>query len=698
MLINVVVDTQPQAASPILQLLLPTYAYYVDRASRKATQQCLFAILASPTGSKDLVVLEKFLQNESSKLNIAPASRYVLLEWSAVALQHVSKSTDLWTHHGTQLVSQLAVCFEKFLASKPRENRIHSALVTTRRALRTLFKSPKIGEQAISTSIDTLTSKSASPKAGNAPLLGVIAGVAARLPSAKTTVQGRVADFHGFYVRELLGSRIVLPSHIANGMHDFFANFESAELLQRDILPAIEKALLRAPEVVLNDLITPLIGSLPRDIDLSEALRKQLLKPILASTKSSNTTIREGSLSAHRAIIGRCHSEEALIAVSDELLRALKDTKVTDQRVILTSMLAATLPSTSSDKFTSGLGPVLPKETSEPALINEVNALGTQVEGRLSKNQAIDANTVKLYVDGLRNKKPSIRRIWALGVGNLLWPFFGTAQNEAALDLAQATLEALIPTWEETIANPIQSVQSGLAPASYVLLCFAMKQKFNKKTSNTIKSLEKVDITRQVEAIDTKQSVLINARVYTKISAPEDISWFLRVLATAAQQLPSVNEGSRLAWAQAMIFCIASTTFPPISRREALDCLRACVVQYSDDVPQIIIDGLWLWISNYLREERDSAALAAQTGLSRLWLIVRTLCVRRQASDDNAVVEISRQMVHLLVLCRLPLISRVDWISLCLRAGVDPHQVVSAHVDACVEQVKRHTNVSTGLV
>lgn len=692
------VDAQPQAGSIILNLLLPTYAFYTDRPSRQATRRCLVAVFTSPTAQRDLDVLKTFLQHENAKQNLAPSSRYVLLEWCATVLQHLASSQKRWSDHGVDLVQCTAKCLDAFLASQPRESRKHAALVTTRRAIRTIFKSRVTSEQAVNESIETLAGKSTSSKAGNAPLLGVIAGVASRLPAIKPLVSQHLRDFHNFYIREILGSRMVLPIHVASGLDDFFTTFESSEALFQDIVPALEKSLLRAPEVVLNDLITPLIQAIPSQYDFSEPMRKQLLKSILPSTKSANVTIREGALSAYRALIRRCRSEEALTQIAEEILKNLKDAKSTDQRVLLASMLAATSPTfTSTEKVPSTLSVVVPKETNEAALQKEVQALGRQVSRRLSEEQHIEPSTLKLFSDGLRNKKTSLRRIWALSLGEILWPIFDSMENRYIGEFGHAAFECLGPSWSESISNPVSATQSGLAASFYILFCFSMYQNHVSKTQKPFDSLVKLDAKKQLDAVDMKQSLLLNTKIFTKITAAEDLSWFLRALVIAAGQLGEMPEPSRLAWAQAMIFLVVSSSVPARTCQQAAVALTACTRKHPLIVPEVIIHGIWRWISDVYYEARDTAVASASTGVSRLGVVVRSICVKHRDANERTLESLNHQMIHLLVLCRTPLVGRVAWIDICLRTGIDPYRLVSTHKDACIHEIKIHTNVCNGI-
>ena len=114
------------------------------------------------------------------------------------------------------------------------------------------------------------------------------------MPSQKENFSKVRKECFAFYVRELLGSRTVIPPHIPEGLKDLFENFTSKDDLRKEIAPSMEKSLLRSPEVALCDIISPVISALPEDMDLTDILSDTLLKGLLANVKSSKSDIREG--------------------------------------------------------------------------------------------------------------------------------------------------------------------------------------------------------------------------------------------------------------------------------------------------------------------------------------------------------------------------------------------------------------------
>jgi hypothetical protein len=245
----------------------------------------------------------------------------------------------LWEKWGLEILVSDSQALELCLSISSRPYVINSAIQVTRHALGKVFK---VKVDAIGEAIQKLSSKVAQPSARNAIMLGVIAGVCAKNPEANGILAGRKSDFYSFYNREIIGSRTVIPSHVAVALKDFFAAFSTKEDVEREIIPSLEKALLRSPEIVLDDLLTPLFHSLPNSVDLSALLQSKLLKPLLSNIKSTSAIIRHGALSAFKAAVLKCHDMEHVGKITEEILAPLKSGKLSsaDQRANHADMLA----------------------------------------------------------------------------------------------------------------------------------------------------------------------------------------------------------------------------------------------------------------------------------------------------------------------------------------------------------------------
>ncbi|KAL1837900.1 hypothetical protein VTJ49DRAFT_3267 [Mycothermus thermophilus] len=678
----------------VLKLLFWTHAFYVDRPSRHAVQRCLVSLCR--LGDADILTpLVGAVRQEIQKPGIAPDSAFVLVEWCSLFTQNLA-GTTLWEKLGKDILAATADGLDKCLQSSAKPTIGSSALVIARRGIRKLASAD---QKAVDAAVQALATKGAQPAAKNAILLGVIAGVCARKPELKPALENLKSQYFSFYVREILGSRTPVPAHIADGLRDFFSSFATLEDLDKEVFPSLEKALLRAPEVVLNDLITPLVRSLP-GLDLSKALSSRLAKPLLAGIKSSNATIRAGAATAFKAIAATSQDPSLLEPAVDEVLTPLKGGKLAsaDHRVLHAEILAGIPTSTGiATKVAAGLPPVVGKEANEAALGAETSALNTSALTLLRNGETPKA-LLDVYAKGLADKKIPIRRTWILRAGELLQTFAQEAGDaelpKAVVTFAEAVVPPLLSTFTEVVANPIAAAQSGLVTGALVVA--GLTPLLSRLESPKLQELlTKAAIQKNSLAVDPKPSFLLNQRIYSKFSE-DDLKWFCRALSTFSSALGDMPEPVRVAWAQAYIFLICSSTTTPAVRRQTIDtlaglCARSCGHD-SISVAAEIIGAVWHWVEAAETGEKESPAVLAKTGNSNLHLVLKTVCLSPKEFTDRAgsgpdASRLETQMCSLLVLAKPQIIPRASWIDLCLRAEVDPGELARKYEDVLIQEV-----------
>ncbi len=677
-------------------MLFWTHAFYTDRPSRHAVQRCLVSLCR--IGDVDtLTPLVAAVRQETQKQGIAPDSAFVLVEWSSLFMQNFA-GTPLWDKFGKDIILATADGLDRCLQPAAKHTVGSSALVIVRRGLRALASTdPKTVDAAV----QILAAKGPQPAAKYAALLGAIAGVCSRKPEAKPVVEGLKSQYFAFYTREIVGSRAPVPAHIADGLGDFFSAFVSLEDLDKEVFPALEKGLLRAPEVVLNDLITPLVRSLPQ-FDLSKALSGRFVKPLLSNIKSSNATIRSGAVTAFKAIASASHDAALLEQVADEVLGPLKSGKLAsaDHRVLHSEMLVALPPSTGiATKVAAGLPTIAGKEANEQALSAETLALNASAI-TLLRDSAAPKPLLDAYAKGLADKKIPIRRIWILRTGELLQTFAQDAKanhSNGVVTFVETVVPPLLASFNEVAANPVAAAQSGLATGALVVC--GLGPLFSQIESANLQSLlKKASIQKSSLAVDPKPSFLLNQRVYSKFS-DDDLQWFCRALSAVTPALISSTEAVRIAWAQAYLYLVCSAATSPTVRRQAISTLvDLCAQSIGADGPSVaslIINGMWHWIDATEIAEKESAAVLAKSGNSNLHLVLRSICLGpKEFSDREVSVDKSRleaQMCSLIVLAKPQLIPRASWIDLCLRVELDPGELARKYEDALIQEIVERT-------
>lgn len=617
-------------------------------------------------------------------------------------LQQAAVHKPLWDSYGLRLLSSLTSALNTLYASGPRESTLATALRVSRRALRTLFNSGGAA-QIFNDSVTALAAKGSSPSPKNAITLGIIAGVCRRLPQRSSLVTGKKQDYNAFYLREVLGSRVQLPAYIADAMREYFVQYVDLEDLNKEIVPAVEKALLRAPEIVLNDIVAPMVRSLAPEIDLSEILAASLLKPLMSNIKSSNQTVRQGALHTFETIAARCKEDTIVEKIAIEILNPLKSNKVTaaDQRVIHAQMLSALHVTDSlASEVPTGLAAVTSKEANEAAAAAEIAVMGKLTTYVLEHGAKPGTAVTDAFSKGLTEKRLPVRRLWALQFADCIWSLSDAAlQQEGVGIFADACLGKLIDIWNEILTNPIPASQNGqiIVANAITALCLGKVSGIPNLKSASI--MKKASVADRVLVLDPKPSFLLSPRVYTKLNSEDDAKWSIRALAASFPKLTGagVKDAIPVAWAQSFIFFLVAQGIPVRARSEAVMTLQTIHTMQPKETAKIITSGLWRWCEDDVTANKDSAAIAAKSGRDELFKVVRSICVTPElvgklgGSIDQSVI--GEQMIDLLVLCRADLLPRASWIELCLRTGTDPGELARRLPQKCMEQIIAVTEV-----
>ncbi|KAI0410972.1 armadillo-type protein [Xylaria grammica] len=686
----------------LLRLIFDTHRFYADRPSRRAAQTCLASVIASNPDSKLLAPFVSAIRQEAQKPTIASSNAFVLVEWCALLLRGLV-NTPLWDHFGLDLIHTNAAALETCLQPTTRPSVGRSALVLTRRGLRAAFWHDGFREKIIQDTIQALAAKGTQPTARNAAMLGVVAGVCSRHTQAKATLAAQRPAYYAFFVRELIGSRTAVPKHLVVGLRDFFSDFVTLGDLEKDVIPPVEKGLLRAPEVVL-DILANLLALLPADgVDLSKVLDAQLLKPLLSNVKSSNPSIRESVLVAFKQAATRSGDTKAIAHIVDEVLGPLKSGKLAsaDQRVLHANMLRVlSLSSSDATKIATSLAPVVTKEGNEAALGAELLVLSQAAIRLIQDDAEVPKPAVDAFVKGLGDKKISARRLWALRSGEILLSVADNPKSPSAhaTKFAEVIATPMIDNWAEVIKNPATAAQSGLITGAYVLAALATRALSRTESSAIQTKLKKVEITKEFLSLEPKSAFLLNHRVYGRLSTDDDCAWFLRSLEAVYADISSASELVQTAWSQALIYLVSAPTIPPNIRKASCEAIAKLYAHSPAFMSSAIIGGLWQWVESSEKNDKDSIAASAKFENSHLHLVLRSITTSEEDLRGSGLQRsqdlIERQMCSLLVLARKDLVPRCNWIDLCLKVGVDPGALARKYEQELVDQLVEKTQFS----
>jgi hypothetical protein len=678
----------------LTQLLFGTYAFYADRQSRLSVQKCLVALISAGVDSKTIAPLITALRKESQKHGIAPTNAFVLVEWCSLFMQHLDAS--LWDQFASDIIMTDADALDKCHQPTSRKSVAHSAIIVTRRGFRKLLSSPESSEKRLSSSVDILATKGAQSTPRNAVLLGVIAGVSARKDHLRPILDTLKPKYYEFFTREIIGSRVAVPEHVVLGLGDFFASFATPEEFSKELVPALEKGLLRAPEVILGGVVTPLVRALPDSFDLSKVLEQNLLKPLLSNAKSTNAAIRAGALDAFRALVQRSNDNASLEKVVNEIASPLKAGKLAspDHRILHAQMLESTPLSTSSaEQIATAVATIAAKEGNEGALASETSALANAVAFLLAQDSEVPKSVLESVTKGLAEKKIPSRKCWLLRVGSILQSLAeAQSVSPGMIAFVEAVVPKLVTTFTEVTANAASAAQSGLVVGAYILTAVSPHIHRLLPGSTAESCLTKASVTKQSLSLDPKSSFLLSHRIYSKVTANEDLGWFARALSSVFQSLEQNGDKQvALAWSEAFIHLIIAHSVPAAVQQETSKLLSDLYVHNPRSVSTCIVNGLWDYLERVGSGEKEQSSNA-----HNLIQVVKSICLTPTDIEKSglsvAKEDLESQANSLLVLARPELIPRASWIDLCLRMELDPGNLVKKHQDELMNEIEARTS------
>ncbi|PFH62979.1 hypothetical protein XA68_10730 [Ophiocordyceps unilateralis] len=681
----------------VLHLLFGTHALYHDRESRIAVQRCLASAINAGASAETLMSLARTLREESQKPGIAASSAFVLVEWCSVLMQHLAGSSR-WESLNNLVLQADAEALDKCLQPNSRSGLVRSAMVVSRRGFRKLLTPSQSRVKNLKMAVSVLTTKGTQTMARNASLLGVIAGVCARQSALKPLLETHKSEYYEFYIREIVNSRTPLPEHVASGLSDFFRHFITSEEVDSDLIPPIEKGLLRAPEVILAGVLKPLVTSFPEGIDLSATLSGKLLKPLLAAVKSSNPFVRKGVIEVYRAIAVRCSDLQAMDSLVGEIANPLASGKLAspEQRVLHAEMLEATpLSEHGARRASSTLVTVASKEGNEAALAAEATALARSIVMLLEAGKDIEKPVQDALSKCLADKKPASRRLWMLRVGSILHSLAPKEPRQGLTLFVEAVIPKLIANFEEVVSNAAVAAQSGILVGAYILVALtpALQRQFRGSAAAT--ALTRANVLTQAMSLAPKQAFLLNPRIYSKISSAEELRWLNRALSSVMHDIDdSTDKEVTLASSDVMIYLITSSTVSPAVQQEAAASLSTLYTRNPMVVFRIIVEDLWSGLTRDEAKERES-----KVGRPNLINVLKSLCpepgelAKRGSEIDKEILE--SQACALPVLSRHELVPRSSWIDMCLRMSIDPGKLAHDRLDELLQEVQRRTMLGT---
>lgn len=616
----------------------------------------------------------------------------MLLEWCCLVQQESPNREKHFAECFGKLCLAAARLVDKCEDDSVREGIQHSALIIARRGLRDVFKSPQFGEKALALALKDAASAS-DASASLTPYLGIVSGVSSRIPERKEQLQKSKKVLLDFYAKCVIGSQTPVPSHESLGLEDFFLDFVSVQDVGEIVVPAIEKAILRSPEAILQGPIESLASCLPQHLDLSGLLLAKLLKPLLSALNSTNATVREGAGKALFSLIARGGAEDVMQKISGELASTLKSSKAAsfELRGTLADVLQIVAPQLkTSTMIVQAIASAASKEANEGALRKELSALAPHLQ-LIIASSALDKTLSDAILKGCADKRPPFRKTWILCIANVLRQLEAAPAEASSREFVKSALKLLKDAYDEIAPNPLPAVQNGLVAAAFGLPAILDSPILQ---TEEYKSKSYDDLRRQCLAVNPKLSFLLNPKVYTRLSLTDDQHWALCALKPLACDLEGVPEEAKTYWGRVILHLMLAPEVDSNVRRESGVLLSQLYAEQTASVGQSLVLGIWDALRSRAQELSGACGDSVSLNDNRLLQAIKCISMTgdklKALSRDDATEVLKSQSVSTVVLLRPELIINADWIATSLSIGIDPGQLAEQRRESLFSEILSH--------
>ncbi|KAI0060576.1 ARM repeat-containing protein [Artomyces pyxidatus] len=701
----------------VFKLLTETYPRYIDSASREAVEAVGVELVRKDESREEkLGVTEQiigWISNEVGRISKRASSHaatdiFILLSWCC-GLYTVSLHTSpqfTSSRSWNLLVSSLASLLDLILdpTTRAKSSMQRSALVRTRRALRSAPEHLRILIRTL-----LAQSKTSVPPLLAVPLIGVGLDVTVRLKNVKDSSLAVVSDeiksdVIALYSNNLLMARSLVPPHVTTSLNGFI-QITTEDDFKNNILPTMEKALLRSPEYALT-VISEFFLSYPFSLD-SDVFRR-ILTPTLNCAKSANATVRLGAIALFRVVLEKKASDESKELAVTELLNLAKAGKsVGPDRQILYSMLGFLSPSTAvSSAMVSTVPALLAKETNDAAIPVLAAALTPHLVFHLKEDIPLSPDVSKILVTEMQNNKPVIRRAFVSMVGSAFWEL-GGLPSEGSKTFAKAALPAFEASLKAVAANPLNAAAGpveGYVAAGVLLGPFSRSGTFGSSLTSCFFPpifLIRISVTLFLEdvisrnatvqsiASSSKPSFLLWDKVYQKLTSAEEEMWLLRAIESASIFYNTeLTKNDHLRTQIGLTFLHLSVeSQSPEFRRRVIVSLEHLINLLPTQVNTIVREAL----TSHLLRPRPSTSKVPngstedeKPAVNKQSRYLAFMLASAAFSDDVEIAVRERLLSEFVVLAHHPVVcghSRQAWIELCQKARADPRALVDHQLD-----------------
>lgn len=426
----------------ISSILLKTFTIYCDPESKKVVKEIFKEILLI-----EPQLLEKYTQFILHQTNKNVGSRAVvdymnLLEWVNLFIEFVSYDKEKFKKYIPKLLEALCyvgTCVEVSLATnEPNKKsiternqhlvRLHKYLLqTTKKTFVQCFKST---EDPVSYATDIVQFildeyvKNKLSITGIVVVMGALTSSILQLSQSHPALYNLLKENYCEKYSKFIAKEVILsktpPSTSCQELFlsPFIKEFLTEDTFKNEILPNIEKANLRSPELgfAITNEIYAAIDSQKVDL-LNIFISSKLITQTFSSLKSSKETVRKITLESLYTLLSTISSgntkREDLSKFIDEIFKNIKSNLNADYKALASKILFQ-IPKFSaevSEKVALNLSNYILKESNENALMLMLDAFYTHYFSIQKSLPEIN----KTIENGFKEKKPVLRKIWLIG-------------------------------------------------------------------------------------------------------------------------------------------------------------------------------------------------------------------------------------------------------------------------------------------
>jgi hypothetical protein len=480
-----------------------------------------------------------------------------------------------------------------------------------------------------------------------------------------------------------VSSKTAVPEHVHAALHDFVAAEVTEEDMTQTLRPAMEKMLLRSPELALpvaSSCFAAYAGNVGPHL-------KALQNAIMSASRSSAAATRTRAVALFGTLVARSSAADVRGGI-DEFLAVLKSGKASspDHRAALFQMLHVVPASAElSPAISEVVAGTLAKEAQEAAMQAAMSTLSAHLGYCLRSNIAVPASVAPALCKELQNAKIPLRKAVSAGVGSLLWELPADGSASAA---AKAFGDALLPGLEANIKAATTNTLTSPAGPLEGYVAVAVIEGRLAQWGGAAKIRSDNAVLQSIAAGGIKPSFVLWDKVYRRATSDAEELWFVRALESVltghASTLKSEPSG-RVAAAMALMHAVFGSTHNSTSRA-AVKSTQVLARSDAELAAALVQHGVNDWLQKRAQQQavaKSAKDAAEEDAASKTRDVSRPLraLLQAAASSSEATEESVRQsvLVGLLVVAHHAALEdrdRAFFIDLVQRSRLDPRVLV----------------------